>query len=390
MPTTIAALIATLFTTGMTSTVSHQLTIIGGSIATVIFAASVAIRPNANVYPAFLFGTVAMIVIALVSSEATTAPFSSTIHVLCMYTALLGLAFSSPHLSNFCQQFMIGTNLLLTASILYQGQHVETVKAWQISSPSGATNSMATQINMTLPLILARITASTGQKKFAYVALVCLNCMAVVLVMSRNGIGTMLIILTLYVLFNHKRLAVLVSSTIMGLVVSLDSILQLPLVNEVLTKMRFVGYTSATPRTLIWQLAWNDIKLHPILGVGPGGPQKTLGMLDIYHAHNNYMQVALETGIPSGLIFTLLVLLLLRLFGKAILQSPAAFVYTLPILAYFTNSCTELPLSQPGTTLLLMACVHEARVEMQRQNRTIPALENYTRLPVKQSMARAA
>ena len=58
MSTTFAALIATLFTTGMTSTVSHELTIIGGSIATLIFAASVAVRRNANVYPAFLLGTV--------------------------------------------------------------------------------------------------------------------------------------------------------------------------------------------------------------------------------------------------------------------------------------------------------------------------------------------
>ena len=213
--------------------------------------------------------------------------------------------------------------------------------------------------------------------------------MAVVLVMSLNGIGTMLIVLTMYALFNHKRLAVLVSSTIIGLVVSLDSILQLPLVNEVLIKMRFVGYTSNS-RTLMWQLAWNDIKLHPILGVGPGSPKKTLGLLGSYHAHNNYVQVALETGIPSCLILTLLILLLLRLFGKAILQSQAAFVYTLPIVAYFMNSCTELPLSHPGTTLLLVACMHEARVADQRQNRTVPALKNYTRLPVPQSMARAA
>ena len=54
-----------------------------------------------------------------------------------MYVALIGLAFSSPDLSNFCQQLMMGTNLLLTAWILYQGYDAEPLKAWQISNPTG-------------------------------------------------------------------------------------------------------------------------------------------------------------------------------------------------------------------------------------------------------------
>ena len=118
MSTTIAAFLATLIATGMTSAVSHDFTLVGGSIATVILASSTVVRRNVSVYPVFLLGAISMIVIALVSSEARTAEFSSTIHVLSMYVALVALAFSSPDLSNFCQQLMMGTNLLLTAWIL--------------------------------------------------------------------------------------------------------------------------------------------------------------------------------------------------------------------------------------------------------------------------------
>ena len=75
MSTTIAALFATLITTGMTSAVSHDITIVGGSIVTVIFAASTIVRRDASVYPVFLIGTISMVVIALVSSEANTSPF---------------------------------------------------------------------------------------------------------------------------------------------------------------------------------------------------------------------------------------------------------------------------------------------------------------------------
>ncbi len=390
MSTTIAALFATMITTGMTSAVSHDFTIVGGSLATVIFAATTIVRRDASVYPAFLIGAIAMIVIALVSSEANTAPFSSTIHVLSMYVALIGLAFSSRDLSSFCQQLMMGTNLLLTGWVLYQGYDAEPLKAWQISNPTGGANAMAAEINMTLPLILVRIRASTGQKRLAYIALICLNCLAVVLVMSRNGIGAMLIILTLYFLFNHKRLAVVVVGVIFGAAASVDSIIQIPIVYSVLVKLRFVGYEPVAPRSLIWRVAWDHIRVHPMLGVGPGGPKKALAVIDIYHAHNNFVQVALETGIPSCVIFSLLVILLLWLPGKTILKSREYFVLTLSILAYLSFSWTAMPLTYPGMTLLLAACVHEARVAIQFQHRMSGTRRQTLQPALPRSIARAA
>jgi hypothetical protein len=390
MSTTVAAFFATLITTGMTSAVSHDFTLVGGSIATVILAASIVVRRDVSVYPAFLIGAFVMVVIALVSSEANTSAFSSTIHVLSMYTALIGLAFSSRDLSNFCQQLMMGTNLMLTGWVLYQGYDAEPLKAWQISNPTGGSNAMAASINMTLPLILVRIRASTGQKKLAYVVLICLNCLSVVLIMSRNGIGAMLIILTLYFLFNHKRMAVVIVTVIFSVAASLDSILQIPFVYNVLVKLRFVGYAPVAPRALIWRVAWDHITTHPLLGVGPGGPKKALAVIDIYHAHNNFVQVALETGIPTAVIFTILVLLLLWLPGKTMLKSREYFVLTLPILAYLSYSWTAMPLTYPGMTLLLAACVHEARVSIQRKDQLAAKQRIPRQSAPPRSIARAA
>lgn len=367
MSTTIAAIIATLITTGMTSAVSHDFTLVGGSLATGLFAASVVVRRNASVYPLFLLGTFAMVVLALVSSEANASAFPSTIHVLSMYFALIGLAFSSPDRSKFCQQLMMANNLLLTAWILYQGYDAEPLRAWQISNPSGMANIMPAQLNMTLPLVLVRINESTGQKRLAYIALICLNRVAVFLVMSRNGIATLLIILTLYLLFKHKRIAVLAIGGIVGLVHSFDSIAQIPTVRYLLVKLRFTGYHASTPRSMIWQVAWDHIKHDSILGVGPGGPKQGLSNAGVYHAHNNFIQVALETGIPSALIFALLFLLLLWLPVKTVFKSREHFVFSLPIVAYFSYSWTAMPLACPGVTLLFAACVHEYRVATQKE-----------------------
>lgn len=359
--TTIAALVAALITTGMTSAVSHAATLLGGSVASLMLAGCAVLSANARAYLFFLFGTVALMVLALVSAEVNTAEITSTIHVLSCYAALGALAFSSTDVSSFCRQLILGTNLILTGWILYQAYHLSALEAWLISNPSGAGNLMAAQINMTLPLVLSKFDRAKGIERLPWLILVPLNCLAVFLVMSRNGIGAMLIVLTLYILFNHKRLAVLFIISIASTYYFLDSILQTPFIYQMLVKMRLVGFVPAAPRSLIWKITWHHTTAHPMLGVGPGKPQKFLAVMDINHAHNNFLQVAFESGFPAAFIFTTMMLLLLWLPVRTVFQRREQFVPTIPIVAYIIFSWTGGPLAYPGATLLLAACVNEAR-----------------------------
>ncbi len=367
MSTTVAALLATLITTGMTSAVSHQFTLVGGSAAAVAFAFCALVSPKVKMYPLFLFGSLALCVIALVSSESNTSEFTSTIHVLSSYAALAALAFSSPDMSKFCQQLILGNNLLLTFWVLYQARTVENIGAWQISNPSGAGNLMAAQINMTIPLILSRIHDRLGLERIAYVGLLGLNCLAVFYVMSRNGTGAMLIILTLYVLFNYKKLAFITVLAIPTLVLSADKLLQISFIHNLLVKMRIIGFVAQAPRSVIWQISWDHVLANPMLGVGPGEPRRILAVLDINHAHNNFMQVAFETGLPSAAIFVIMAAILISMPASMIFRKREYFVHTLPIFAYMIFSWTGGPLTFPGATLLLAACVNEARVAVARQ-----------------------
>jgi O-antigen ligase len=359
--TTIAAIVAALITTGMTSAYSHTATLLGGSVASLMLAGCAILSPHARAYLFFLFGAIALMVLALVSAEVNTAEISSTIHVLSCYAALGALAFSSTDVSSFCRQLILGTNLILTYWILYQAYHLSALEAWLISNPSGAGNLMAAQINMTLPLILSKFDAAKGVGRLPWLILLPLNCLAVFLVMSRNGIGAMLIVLTLYILFNHKRLAVLFITGIASTYYFLDNILQTPFVHQLLVKMRLVGFVPAAPRSLIWKITWHHTTAHPMLGVGPGKPQKFLAVMDINHAHNNFLQVAFESGFPAAVIFTTMMLLLLWLPARAVFLRREQFVPTIPIVAYIIFSWTGGPLAFPGATLLLAACVNEAR-----------------------------
>ena len=74
------------------------------------------------------------------------------------------------------------------------------------------------------------------------------------------------------------------------------------MVHQMLVKMRLVGFEPTAPRSLIWRISWDHIVANPLLGVGPGEPRKFLAVLDINHAHNNIVQVAIETGLPSAAI----------------------------------------------------------------------------------------
>jgi len=368
MSTTLAAAIATLIATGMTSAFSHEFTLLAGSGVSMILGAFALVSRDARLYPTFLLGAVAMSAIALVSSEVNTSEFSSTIHVVSCYLALLGLAFSSYDLSVFCQRFMMCCNLLLTFWVLYFGFKAEELEAWQIANPAGAGNLMAAQINMTMPLVLSRITQSQGLKKCSYLVLLLMNCTAVVLMMSRNGIGAMLVVLTLYVLFNNKKLAVCVIALIGTIIVCADSIMHIPLIFNLLVKFRLVNFVPKAPRSVIWQVSMEHILQHEMLGVGPGEPRKMLAVLDIYHAHNNILQVAFETGLPSAAIFVVMVMLLLWQPCRMVFSRREHFVHTLPIIAYLIYAWTGCPLLLPGATLLLAACVNEARVAVHRSD----------------------
>ena len=270
MSTTIAAFVATLLATGMASAVNHQMALVGGAVGCVLFAMYGMLSRGATMYVIFLVSASVLAIISLVSSESNTAEFTSTIHILCSYLALIALAFSSKDLSSFCQQTMLMTNMLLTGWILYQAQQLDSLEAWSISNPSGATNLMPAQINMTLGLVLSRIYESQGLRKLLYTILLGLNLIAVFTVMSRNGIGAMLIILILYVLFNQKKLAGFLIIAMVSGTAMFDQLMNTPFVYNMLVRMRIVGFVPRAPRSVIWQISFENIWHYPWLGVGPG------------------------------------------------------------------------------------------------------------------------
>ncbi len=366
MSTVIAALLTTLLTSGLTSVVSHQFTIVGGAAAAVGFLIYGVFSRRATLHPMFLVGTALMCMATLISADARGSDLSGTVHVASCYLALCALAISSVNLASFCRQVITFTSLFLTALILGQVLINPALRSWSIWSPSGAANQMAALINMGLPLVLMRIHDTRGYWRLSWLTMLFLNCIAVVCVMSRNGVGSMLIILTAYTLFNYKRLSLVIAAMIVVLLTSFESIIRLPVVYQLLLRFRIVGYQPGTPRSLIWRIAFQHVDQNPWLGVGPGFAPEKLSVIDIYHCHNNIVHVAMETGLPTAVIFSAMMLTLLLLPLRNLNSDRRMFISTLPILAYFSYSWTGYPLGLPAGTLLLAMCVNEARLQQRR------------------------
>lgn len=376
MSLTVAALIASLLVTGLTSLASHQVTLIGGAAASLLFGFLGALNSNGRLHLVFLFGPLVLCALCLISTESNIAPGSSAIHILASYAALAGLAASSSDFSRFSRQLIVFTFLIQVTWVLVQTAWAGRLAAWTVSAAGSGGNLVAAQINMTLPLIVFAALKSQGAKRQLLWLAAMTGGLAVICVMSRNGIGTLLIMGTLIALFNRKTTALLTCSAISLVIVFLNELLQLGFVRAMLIRFRFLKFKADNSRTLIWEICSEHIHNAPWLGIGPGSSDRVLAMLGINHAHNNVIQVALESGIPAAIVAILLFGFLLHLPAVALLRDRSAFVLSMPIVAYFLISLTDNPIHHPQATLLLIACVNEARTANEIPG--IPGLSAYS------------
>lgn len=58
-----------------------------------------------------------------------------------------------------------------------------------------------------------------------------------------------------------------------------------------------------TNRTYIWEACFAQIKLHPILGMGMMDFESRLSIFGIYHAHSNFLNIILESGVLGFLLY---------------------------------------------------------------------------------------
>ena len=111
-------------------------------------------------------------------------------------------------------------------------------------------------------------------------------------------------------------------------------------------------------RLVMWNEAVKNISTHPLIGVGLGNFPLSVNPLADYrepiYAHNTYLDIAVESGIPAALFWTGFLLLAIITFLKKIKIDRFYLGLTLSLVIFAVHSIVEMGLYSPVVLTLLL------------------------------------
>lgn len=172
-------------------------------------------------------------------------------------------------------------------------------------------NSFALVLNMTLPLLVG-IAMVEKQKilRFTAIGMAVLSLLTIFFTFSRGGFLTLALVAPLLVWRSKHRLAVMAILAIGFSVLFYTSsgAFKEDYVERATSITEFEADGSARGRLNAWETAWGVIQDYPVFGVGPNNFQVVFRRYspepDRFRvAHNAYLQIASESGVPALLLF---------------------------------------------------------------------------------------
>jgi O-antigen ligase len=278
-----------------------------------------------------------VIIIAFVSlfvAENKTEGVLVISHFLTLFMSFILIVILSQHSKlNFLKLFLylsvIGitlestrTNWLIFDNVINNGKILE--RTLEYRGFTGNINISSFSLAIKLPaLIYLVFTVQNKLFKSFFLIVLSSSLLAILLLFSRAAIIALIIVfisLMLLVVINRSRLYV--TNFLLILLASSFSFFSYDFINEKNTSDlivdRFSTVTnpgadeSVNERLNFYEIAINDIKTHPVLGVGIGNwkltsIQRANKFLDGYRVpfrvHNDFLEVAAEIGIIGGLLF---------------------------------------------------------------------------------------
>lgn len=184
----------------------------------------------------------------------------------------------------------------------------------RVYSVFGNPNILAEYLIMTIPLSVSLFwyTKKIG-KKILFLATSGILILALVFTSSRGGWLGFAVSALIFILLVEKRLLLsIIPIGIAGIYFLPDSIMR-----RIVSIGNFAD-SSNSYRIKMWQIAMEIIKDHPLAGVGFGHiPFKEtfetyIRTMPTYHAHNTYLEIAAELGIPGLIAFLFLLFVVFK------------------------------------------------------------------------------
>ncbi len=258
-----------------------------------------------------------------------------------------------------------------------------------ITGNSGHKNILAASIAIKIPFLIYLIHTSKLYARLLFLFTLLLACIALFMINARAAYLALFLEMILYsvVIFfqffksGRSLKSLLNPSFVIGIFIVSVVVSQIALTSlskhkdkkfygTITSRIESIGFseTGSSKRSLIWNSAIDFIKKHPFTGGGYGNwkinsiPYETTfqpGFGIAKHAHNDFLEIAADTGIPGALIY-LALFVCLGFYALKIIASKSASMDTkmmitaaaLALSAYFIDSLFNFPLERPNIQIL--------------------------------------
>ena len=124
----------------------------------------------------------------------------------------------------------------------------------------------------------------------------------------------------------------------------------------------------------MWKAAGEIILVHPILGVGIGNYPLAVTSLATYrdpiYAHNTYLDIAVETGLPNMFIWVGLLGVSMFSFWKKTKQETLFFFALISLLIFASHSLTETAIYSPVVLTLFLVILSFSQLKLNNEKTT--------------------
>lgn len=335
-----------------------------------------------KIYGTFLLLCGVSIFTAINVSLAVVA-FSKLLIIFCVFLNLTVLLYNRLDLL-FKIAFIVGISMFIQSSLIFF-DFSKTLDLSTIKGNSGNINILAASFNIKIPFLILGIIHFSNWKRAMLVLTLLLSITIIFLTGSRATFLGLALQLVVFLVFYCKINTIKKGELIKIACIILPAIISFVISNLIFAKVgdseryKSVGSrigqieltnnptdSSAKLRLDFWKNAGEIISENPLLGVGIGNwkikslpYEKTL--VDdsnvSSNAHNDFLELTVETGIVNGLVYLSLFVFILWISVKKILQAKESEVQLVAIFslmllsAYGLDALLNFPLYIPAVQL---------------------------------------
>lgn len=298
------------------------------------------LEPNKVEIPIIIYGI--LIVIGTITSINPTGSFRDfTIHMvsLALVIVMVNSIKTKEELNRIITLLVFSATIVALIGLYQYVAGVEIDAAWvdvennpdikaRVFSVFGNPNVLAEYLIMMIPLSISLMWYSKKiYKKVLFLGTSLILILAIVLTMSRGGwLGFAFSALVFILLVDRRFLLSIIPITLAGVYLLPQTYL-----NRILSIGNFNDSSNAY-RLKMWEITMEIIGDFPLAGVGFGHlPFKQtfetyIRTMPTYHAHNTFLEIAAELGIPGLIAFLLIIFVVFKYSIKELISKDHTYI----------------------------------------------------------------